>query len=250
MENIKNQKNQKSNQGDFRLVKKSNLKDLRYTQIINTISHELSTPVSILKSNIQMFKDFSFNVDQAIKDESIHMCEESVENVVRFLDNIQLLNTAIRSEIIPSYSSFKVKNVMYSQFKEMARLNLQYSRISIQWDLAVKVIFSDLLLLRQIVANLLSNALKFSKEKVFLFISTTPKQISIVVQDSGIGIPKEELAMVCNPFFRSTNAKKKPGVGLGLAIVSTLTKSMRGHLYVSSIIDQGTTVKILLPYEN
>lgn len=247
MENIISKK---TNQRNFRLVKKSNLKELRYTQIINTISHELSTPVSILKSNIQLLKNFSFKVDPLIKNESIHMCEESVENMVRFLDNIQLLNTAIRAEIIPTYSSFKIKKVMHSQYVEMSKIDLEYSRISVHYDLSDKVIFSDLLLLRQIITQLLSNSLKFSKQKVDLFISTTPKQISIIARDSGIGIPEEEIAMVCNPFFRASNAKKKSGVGLGLAIVSTLIQSMKGHLYISSIIDQGTTVKILLPYEN
>lgn len=249
MENIKSQQKQKSNQKDFKLVKKSNLKDIRYTQIINTIAHELSTPISILKSNIQLFKDFNFTVDPAIKDESLILCEESVENMIQFIDNIRLLNSAINTKILPTFSKFNAKKVMHRQYVEMDRLNLDYSRISIHYDLAVKVITSDLSLLRQIVANLLSNALKFSKEKVFLFISTNQKQISILVQDSGIGIPEEEIKMVCNPFFRAINAKKKPGVGLGLAIVSTLTKSLKGNLYVSSTINQGTTVKILLPYE-
>ncbi|HZL08714.1 MAG TPA: HAMP domain-containing sensor histidine kinase [Prolixibacteraceae bacterium] len=249
MENIKGQKNQILNTTDFKLINRSHLEDLGYAQIISTISHELRTPVSILKSNIQMFKDFNFNVDQDLKDESISMCEESVENIICFLNDIQLLNKAIQSEIIPTYSTFNAREIIDQEYLEMARLNLEYSRILIQWDLADTVIISDLVLLRRILTNLLSNALKFSREKVLLFISANHQQLSIIVQDRGVGIPEEELEMVFKPFYRATNAQRKPGIGLGLAIVSTLTQSLCGNLYISSTIDQGTTMKIVLPYE-
>ncbi len=220
-----------------------------YQQIISTISHELRTPVSILKSNIQILKSFSFNIDEVLKDESIVMCEESVENMIRFLDNIRSLNSFIHSGIHPGYSSFNIKQIVYRLFVELAKMNLNYSRITVQWELEVQKITSDLLFLRQILYNLLSNALKYSDDEVNLIITANRKQLIITVKDRGIGIPEKEIELVFNPFHRAANVKKISGAGLGLAMVNILTDSLGGQIYLSSTINMGTTMQIIIPYE-
>ena len=234
---------------DLKLIDHLAFEGQGYQQIISTISHELRTPISILKSNIQILRTFSFDIDEVLKEESITMCEESVENMIRFLDNIQSLNSFIKSGLNPSYSSFSIKQITYKLFLELGRVNLDYNRVSIQWELEVVKMTSDLTFLRKIVYNLLSNALKFSKEDVNLMITANQKQLIIAVQDRGIGIPEEETESVFNPFYRAANVKKIPGAGLGLAMVNILTNSLGGQIYLSSFMNKGTTFKIILPYD-
>lgn len=248
---IKSNRNQDSESRAtvFKLVNRPSMVESGYAQVISTISHELRTPVSILKSNIQVLRMFNFEIDQQLRDESLKMCEESVENIVHFLEDIQLLNSAGKTEIAPDLNSFRVKRIMENQARELSIQNLDAKRIDVSWDIQDTEIVSDLAFLQRIVFNLLSNALKFSREQVELSISAVNSKLTIVVGDQGIGMPEEDFERVFKPFYRCDNAKRRPGLGLGLAIVSTLSKCLRGEIFVSSALERGTIIKIVLPYE-
>jgi K+-sensing histidine kinase KdpD len=235
--------------GSLKLLSRRREGTAEYQQIISSISHELRTPVAILKSNIQFLKEFSSDMDQEIKDESISMCEESIENVVSFLDNIQLVNSTAKGQILGSYSFFKLKQLIQKVYVDLEKQNLDYKRIAVEWDMAYSEIYSDPALLRQILTNVCSNALKFSNGEVKLRMKTSSQEFTINIQDSGIGIPEEETELVFNPFYRASNALRIPGYGLGLAIVSSLTDFLDGLIYMSSIVRQGTDIKIIIPCE-
>lgn len=223
--------------------------DSTYNSIISTISHELRTPVAIIKSNIQLLRKFSYNIDHSVLEESFSLCEESVDDVARFLDNIQLLNNTNKSRIEPIYSSFRVKTIIHHLYSKLALFSLDYQRVVLQWDLTDYEITSDKNYLSQILTHILSNALKFSKGKVQLTISTGNGEVSITVQDSGIGIPEDEVNSVFQPFYRASNAKHVSGAGLGLAIVHSLVEKLGGKILVSSSIGTGTTIKIKISNE-
>lgn len=233
----------------LRLINSPEIVDSGYSQIISTISHELRTPISILKLNIQLFKEFKSNKQERIRHQSISMCEDSIENIIGFLDNIQLLNTVTKSELLPNYSTFNIKRILHRQNSELAKINLDFSRVSCRFDLSTKSIYSDLAFLQRILTNLLSNALKFSSDKVLLAVSVDNQSVILVVEDSGIGIPEEEIDSIFKPFIRGSNIQRKSGVGLGLSIVYSLTKSLGGKVYITSILNRGTTIKIILPHE-
>jgi signal transduction histidine kinase len=220
-----------------------------YNSIISTISHELRTPVAIIKSNIQLLRKFSYDVDQALLEESFSLCEESVDDVARFLDNIQLLNNANKSRIEPVYSSFRVKTIVHHLYPKLAQFSLDYKRVILQWDLQDHELTSDKNYLSQILTHILSNALKFSKGKVKLVISTSNREVSITVQDSGIGIPEDEVNLVFQPFYRASNVRHISGAGLGLAIVNSLVEKLGGEILVASSIGTGTTIKIKISNE-
>jgi signal transduction histidine kinase len=223
--------------------------DYGYNSIISTISHELRTPVAIIKSNIQLLRKFCYNIEHSILEESFSLCEESVDDVQQFLDNIQLVNNANKVRIVPICSSFRVKAIVHHLYSKLAQHGYDYQRIVLQWDLKDYEITSDKNYLSQILSHILSNALKFSEKKVYLTISTVNGDISITVQDSGIGIPEDEVNSVFQPFYKASNAKHVSGAGLGLAIVYSFVEKLRGKILVSSSIDTGTTIKIIISNE-
>lgn len=241
--------NQAIETGALKLIHRRRAGSIEYQQIISSISHELRTPVAILKSNVQFIKEFSLDMEQDIKDESISMCEESIESIVTFLDNIQIINMAAKSQIIPNFSLFKQKNLIQQVNVELEKQNLNFKRISVHLLTPLSEIYSDPMLIRQILLNLCSNALKFSNGEINLYLKATSHELILKIQDSGIGIPEEEIDLIFNPFHRSTNARRIPGYGLGLAIVSSLTDYLGGKIYLSSIIGQGTSFKIMIPCE-
>lgn len=223
--------------------------DPGYNQIISTISHELRTPVAVIKSNIQLLRKFSYDMDGPILEDSFSLCEESVNDVARFLDNIQLLNSANKSRIHPVYTAFRTKRIIRHLYKWLGESNLDYRRISLKWDLKDHEIISDQKYVSQILLNILSNALKFSKEKVQFIIATHNQELLILVQDWGIGIPGEEIEMIFHPFCRASNVKHFSGTGLGLAIVHAMVENLGGEIQVSSDFGKGTTIHIIIPYE-
>jgi signal transduction histidine kinase len=237
------------NTSGLKLISRRRTGSIDYKQIISSISHELRTPVAILKSNIQFIKEFSFDMDQELKDESISMCEDSVESIVGFLDNIQLINMVAKSQIIPSLSFFKLNQLIQKMNVELEKKSLNYKRISVHLETPVSDVYTDPMLVSQILSNLCANAVKFSGKEVDLYLKTNKHELIIKIQDYGIGIPEVEQELIFNPFYRGTNAKRVPGYGLGLAIVGSITDYLGGKIYLSSVVSQGTVIKIIIPCE-
>lgn len=217
-------------------------------ELLSGISHELRTPVSILKSNIQLLKDLNSSLNKEIKEECISLCSDSIESLTNFLDSIQLINRSQRYGLTPKISLFRVKQVSCKLFLNLSKQNLDFKRLEITWNLGTTMISSDLNYLRQILQNLCANALKYSREKVSLRVQTNHNDLIIMIQDKGIGIPQEDIMLIFNPFYRSKNATKIPGAGLGLAEVKALTDCMNGKIYISSELLNGTIIKIVIPH--
>ena len=124
------------------------------------------------------------------------------------------------------------------------------ARINLHVETALPDVFlADQRILRQILTNLLSNALKYSPapSEVYLRIAASTQTINIAVQDQGIGIPADDLKHLFHSFHRATNVGNIPGTGLGLSIVKRLVESHQGEILCDSQVDVGTTFTVRLP---
>ena len=115
-------------------------------------------------------------------------------------------------------------------------------------------IFADKRSIKQILINLLSNSVKFSYEgsKITLSISEEDNVVKISIEDEGIGISKEDLAEITEPFFRGQAEAEiaAPGTGLGLSIVQSLLEAHQGTLSIKSKEHIGTIVEITIPVKS
>jgi two-component system, OmpR family, sensor histidine kinase VicK len=109
--------------------------------------------------------------------------------------------------------------------------------------------YLDAKLLRFMLANILSNAYKYSPEggKVILTISETGGSLIFKIKDEGIGVPKEDREHLFKPFHRSKNSSNIPGSGLGLSIVKKAVELHNGEIQYTSKLKQGTIFTITLP---
>jgi len=213
-------------------------------QILNTISHELRTPIAIISSNIQLLKDSGSQADLCFRNECLELCAESVESLKSFFDSIQLITMAAKNQIHPSFSVFRVKQITHNLFVVLAKQNLNFKRITLDWDLMIPKITSDLYFLQLIIISICSNAIKFSRGEINLTIQTNQNHLVLCIQDRGIGIPEDEFDLIFSPFYRARNISRIPGAGLGLAVVSALTNSMEGEIFLSSKMGLGTSIII------
>ena len=121
---------------------------------------------------------------------------------------------------------------------------------TIDWQVESPVpVRLDASLLRKILMNLLSNALKYSGENTVTTVRAgcQPHELTITVQDQGMGISKEDQAHLFEQFFRAPSVVTVPGTGLGLYIITKYLEMMGGTIDLQSAPDQGTTVTIALP---
>jgi len=111
------------------------------------------------------------------------------------------------------------------------------------------VIHSDKRILKNVLFNLISNAIKYSEEdsKIFCRIFQEGEETHIEVQDYGIGIPENEQKYLFERFFRASNVETIQGTGLGLNIVKRYIELLGGKITFSSNLGEGTTFKIVLP---
>lgn len=237
-----------SNQSDtLKLINCSAQADKRYVRIINALSHKLRTQLSVIKLNMQLFKIVDLNANDIVKDQSISLCEESIENILELMEDVQLVNS--KSDLFPSYSTFSLEEILNKQFSKLEKYNLDSSRIIYDKELLKKSIRCDKIFFQKIVRNVLANALKFSSKEVLLAIIDEGEFLNIIVKDYGVGIPEEEFESVFDPFQMASNTKHNSESGLGLAVVNKLTTIMRGKVYMASKIGLGTTVKIIIPHD-
>ena len=122
-------------------------------------------------------------------------------------------------------------------------------KLVLESEEALPVIMADTSQLRRVFTNLLDNALKFSKGKGNIIISTyeTPETVEVSVKDEGIGIEQDELAYIFDSFRRGRDVDNEEGFGLGLAAVKAIVEGHGGRVLVKSELDKGSVFTVVLP---
>jgi signal transduction histidine kinase len=114
-----------------------------------------------------------------------------------------------------------------------------------------ETVVSDGKMLKNILINLINNAIKFSDPGKSIYVERSVNgNINIKVKDEGIGIPDEEKEHLFESFFRARNAQNIQGTGLGLHIVKRYAELLNGRIKLESILHEGTSVTISIPIKN
>lgn len=218
-------------------------------QLIATVSHDLKTPLNTIQGFSELISLGGVSEKQEyylsnIKSSSIYI-NQLVNDLLDFskieAGKIQLENTV-----------FELDKLIIEVAESIQSL-YQSKPISLQFELdtiANLSIENDALRIRQILSNLIGNAFKFT-EKGFIKIRATynQNQLTIEVQDSGIGIEDSKLNLIFNEFTQADKSieKKYGGTGLGLTICKKLAEILYGNLTVTSEVNKGSTFTLTLP---
>jgi signal transduction histidine kinase len=133
-----------------------------------------------------------------------------------------------------------------SRFKKGHHINISIDNSLTDCD--QMVVSGDEYLLKVAVSNIIDNACKYSDDHtVNIRFHHIEKFIEVVFEDKGIGISKDDLQKVFEPFYRGTNTISLPGTGIGLPLVNQIIKIHSGIVKISSQVGKGTTVTVLLP---
>ena len=222
--------------------------EMRKAFIANA-SHELKTPITIIRGFAETFHD---NLDLP-KETIQEVTSRIVENCKRMTTIIKNLLTLADIENLPSFrvSSHDLFDLVQTCISSVSPLWPQANIAIAQAKNKAITLEVDRSLLEIAINNLLDNGLKYSlgSPKIEIILDETDSAISMKVRDHGIGIPETELPNIFQRFYRVNKAHsiKLGGSGLGLSIVETIVEKHLGTIVVESKLDEGTTFTILLP---
>lgn len=207
------------------------------------VAHELRTPLAILRSSVEGMQD---EVLAATPDQLASLHEE-VLRLTRLVDDLETVAAADAVGF-----SLNVQPLALDRLGMEARTDFEGAFASEGIALEVEVepveILGDPLRLRQVIDNLLSNALKFTPSggTIALTIRRGEGEAIVTVADNGVGIPEGEVPHVFDRFFRGTNSRAR-GSGIGLSVAHDLVGAHSGTIAVDSKIGKGTTFTVRLP---
>lgn len=226
--------------------------ELAKSQFASLASHQLRTPLSAIRwslSNLRM--SLGSDPDASAK-EDLDDAERTAIAMEETIETLLLLSQLQSGKVAPALTRIQLPALLESVGQEFRRLcDLRTQRLLIDCPADLPMATDDRLL-REILHNLVSNALKYSPDgsDIRLRASSTDSAVRIDVEDSGIGIPVREQDRVSSMFFRADNAVDAgiAGTGLGLHLTHSLVQLLHGRIAFTSTEGEGTTFTLLLPF--
>jgi PAS domain S-box-containing protein len=225
------------------------------TELLAKVSHELRTPLGAILGFAEMLE---LNIDGSLSDRQRQMAAEIIDSVHYLTDMVnELLDQAQleAGKLALNVHPFAPAELINDTLAKMSIL-AQTKGLSLTADIApnVPVVLSgDTIRLQQILVNLVSNAIKFTRVGTVQVRLYCPDagQWALQVSDTGSGIPAEAQAYIFEPFRQvdGSMTREHAGTGLGLSIVKQLTTLMGGKITLESMIGQGSTFTIFLPIQ-
>ncbi len=227
------------------------LRNLQTTrrELIGNISHEFRTPLSGIKAMVETLRDGAVD-DKATAGDFLARIDSEVDRLTQLVAELTELS---RIETGKTELEKEAVNLNQLVVEVIAQLSPQAERqkLAISQDFAADLpsVPADKDRVRQVIANLVHNAIKFTRPGGRITITTRTLEESVVVDiaDTGIGIPKEDLARVFERFYKGDKARAGEGSGMGLAIAKHVVEAHGGSIRVRSEEDKGSTFSFSLP---
>jgi two-component system, cell cycle sensor histidine kinase DivJ len=227
--------------------------DTAKTRFLATVSHELRTPLNaIIGFSEMMTQEDALMLDAARRKEYARLINDSGQHLLSVVNGILDVSKMEfgNFEIVPE--PFAPRAALINCCNLLA-LRARESGIDLVTRMPedLPAMTGDLRAFKQVVLNLVSNAVKFTERggKVTVSAAVEGARLVLRVTDTGVGIAADDLKRIGDPFFQAgkTYQRRHEGTGLGLSIVKSLVRLHAGEMTVQSKVDQGTTVTVALP---
>ncbi len=219
------------------------------SRFVSMVSHEFRTPLSTILSSVEILKLFESRLKEEEKEGHFRKITKSIDYLTNLLDDVITINRADSGRLVVKFHMTDIVPLL-EQWIQDVRVSFVEAPV-IEFEKSVNELKAELdeNLFRQIVSNLLNNAIKYtpSSGRIKLAAETEGDWLILKISDNGIGIPAEAQQEIFNPFFRAVNTGTVPGSGLGLAVTKRSVEGLGGEISFLSREGEGTTFTVKIP---
>ncbi|HEU4334954.1 MAG TPA: ATP-binding protein, partial [Candidatus Eisenbacteria bacterium] len=222
------------------------------SQFVSTVSHELKTPLTHIRAYVEALLQNVGTSNVEMQRDFLGVIDEQSQKLKRLIDAVLELSQLESGRFRMSREPMNLVDVV-EEVIELLRAQADAKGIALvpAIDAAEVIVEADRNLVRRLLHNLGANAVTFTPQggRVTFRVASEGRMIRLVVEDTGIGIPKEELAKVFDRFYQvdGSLSREYPGVGLGLSIAKSIVEWHGGEIQAESDPGEGARFTVLLP---
>lgn len=216
--------------------------DAKQKEFIGNVTHEFKTPITTIKAYadlIGMYKE-----DLGLIEEGTNNISKECDRLASMVDRVLNLSALEKYDFEIKKSEINIAGII-NEICERMKGKIKRNDLVLNCRVDDITITLDEESFRQIIINLIDNAIKYNTKNGSINIQGYRKdsRVYIVISDTGIGIPDKDLGKIFEPYYRVENHRSREtgGVGLGLALVKKLVEIQNGSITVESVLNQGTS---------
>jgi len=234
--------------------KAENLAKLK-AEFLNQVSHELRTPLAVIIGYIECITDGLYGEIENKHQEILQVVAKQSSHLKNMIDQI-LIYSRLEAAKQPLRIEELPLNNLIADMRETFDFLCRQKGLDLHWELPHSSIEirSDAVRVKEVISNLLQNAVKYTDRgsiTVRVITLAQSDSIAVEVEDTGMGIAEHQLPNIFDPFMqahKTSSENSRGGIGLGLSIVKKHVEQIKGTISVKSELGKGSTFKIVLPY--
>jgi two-component system, OmpR family, sensor histidine kinase KdpD len=223
-------------------------KEKLQSTLLNSISHDLRTPLVSITGALSSLKDDNKHLNEAARQDMLEAAYEDAERLNRLVGNLLEMSRLQAGSLQLKREYYDIQEII-SVARTQLRNVLHKRELKIEIEPKLPLLWVDLVLFAQVLVNLLDNASKYSSPSTPIEIRAYQHKDAMIIEvaDKGIGIPEEELRHIFEKFYRASTANGRSGSGLGLSICEGLVELHNGKIHAENRKDGGARFLIQVP---
>src|SRR5512136_404162 len=229
------------------ITKFRNAEEIKNT-FISVVSHELKTPVALIKGYVSTLRREDADWKKSIVQDSLSVIEDEADHLAAMIEDLLDASRLQAGGLTPKLSDISLPTLA-DRLAERFRTQTQRHTILVDFPEKFPVILADEDRITQVFSNLVSNAIKYSPGgEIRISGQVRQKQVIVCVSDQGVGIAPDDIPYVFGRFYRSDKAvRKTKGAGLGLYLAKTIVEAHGGRIWLDPHPDSGARICFSLP---
>ncbi len=232
------------------LERERQLNELK-TRFVSMASHEFRTPLSTIMSSASLISRYTETEQFDKRERHVHRIKSAVDNLTGILNDFLSLSKLEEGKVDLSPDAINLEELCDDVSLDLRGILKENQKIEASYVGPPRQIITDVRVLKNILFNLMSNAIKYSGpgSTIHCRHRFSEENIDFEITDEGLGIPETEQQYLFDRFFRASNVENIQGTGLGLNIVKRYIELLKGSITFKSEEGIGTTFIVTLPYE-